>query len=329
MDTQQVENSPSGRGRDAEWPSRIPGLGWKDILWRVYREIGSDRIMLVAAGVTFYLMLAIFPALVAFVSLYGLVADPTTITQHVSFLSGLLPEAGLELLRDQLSRLAESGGNALSFGFVLGLLFSLWSANAGVKALFDALNIAYEEREKRGFTRLNLLSLGFTLGAMLLAAVLMISIGLAPAMLALLNFEQHAETLIRLTRWPITFVIVAVATSLVYRYGPSRERAKWRWISWGAALTTLVWFGASFAFSLYLQNFASYDATYGSLGTIIAFMMWIWISAMILLVGAEINAEMEHQTERDSTIGEEKPVGDRGAVVADTLGEPADREENR
>ncbi|WP_274424240.1 YihY/virulence factor BrkB family protein [Chelativorans sp. YIM 93263] len=329
MGKQQMENSPAGRGREAEWPAQIPGLGWKDILWRVFREIGSDRIMLVAAGVTFYLMLAIFPALVAFVSLYGLVADPTTIAQHISLLSGLLPEAGLELLRDQLNRLAEGDGNALSFGFLSGLLFSLWSANAGVKALFDALNVAYEEQEKRGFIALTLLSFGFTLGAMLIAAVLIFSIGLAPAMLALLDFEQHAETLIRLTRWPITFAIVAIATSVVYRYGPSRERAKWRWISWGAALTTLVWFGASFAFSLYLQNFASYDATYGSLGTIIAFMMWIWISAMILLIGAEINAEMEHQTGRDSTVGEEKPIGHRGAVVADTLGESADREEDR
>lgn len=285
--------------------------------------------MLVAAGVTYYLILALFPALVAFVSLYGLFADPNLVSQHVSLLSGMLPQAGLELLRDQLNRLAERSGNALSFGFIFGILLALWSANAGVKALFDALNVAYEEREKRGFILLTLLTLTFTLGAMLVAFTLILAIGIAPAVLAFLNLEQTSEALIRLLRWPVMLLIVAAATSIVYRYGPSRERAKWRWISWGGALTTLVWFAASYAFSIYLQNFASYDATYGSLGTAIAFMVWIWISTMILLLGAELNAEMEHQTGRDSTVGEPKAFGERGAVVADTLGEPANGEERQ
>jgi membrane protein len=313
-----------GRGRDAEWPSDFSATGWKDILWRVVSEVSEDRILLIAAGATFYLLLALFPALAAFVSLYGFVADPTTIADHIAFLGGFLPTGALDFLRSQLQALTQQNTSALSVSFVVGLLVALWSANAGMKTLFDALNIAYEEDEKRSFIWLNVQSLLFTLAAIVLGILLIICVGVVPAVLAFLRLGDSTELIIRVLRWPVTVVFIAIAITVIYRFGPSRNAAKWRWISWGGALTTIVWLAASLGFSYYLENFADYNATYGSLGAVIGFMMWTWISVIILLIGAELNAEMEHQTARDSTVGTPKPIGRRGASMADTLGKAAD-----
>jgi len=311
----------SGRGRRADTPSKIPLEGWKDILWRTWAEFSADRITLIAAGATFYLLLALFPALAAFVSMYGFVADPVTIADHIAFLGGVLPSGGIELIRTQLTALATQNEAALSFAFIFGLLFALWSANNGIKTLFEALNVAYDETEKRAFFRLNLITLGFTLGAIVIAILFIVSVGVVPAVLAFVGFGTVAETLISLARWPVLFGAAALGISVLYRYGPSRERAKWRWVTWGSALATAVWLIASVLFSWYLTNFADYNATYGSLGAVIGFMMWTWISVVILLLGAELNAEIEHQTARDSTTGPEKPMGERGATMADTIGE--------
>jgi len=310
-----------GRGRQADTPSKIPFEGWKDILWRTWAEFSADRITLIAAGATFYLLLALFPALAAFVSMYGFVADPVTIADHIAFLGGVLPSGGIELIRTQLTALATQNEAALSFAFIFGLLFALWSANNGIKTLFEALNVAYDETEKRSFFRLNLITLGFTLGAIVIAILFIVSVGVVPAVLAFVGLGTVAETLISLARWPVLFGAAALGISILYRYGPSRERAKWRWVTWGSALATAVWLIASVLFSWYLTNFADYNATYGSLGAVIGFMMWTWISVVILLLGAELNAEIEHQTARDSTTGSEKPMGDRGATMADTIGE--------
>lgn len=313
-----------GRGRDAETPSEIPARGWKDIGWRVYRSLAEDRLLLVSAGASFYLLLALFPALAAFVSLYGFVADPRTIADHVAFLGGLLPSGGLDIIKSQLQSLARQDEQALSWGFISGLALALWSANAGVKSLFEGLNVAYGETEKRSFLWLNTISLTFTAGAMAIGVVMLVSVGVVPAALALLRLDHLTETLVSLLRWPVLLFMVAAAISLVYRFGPSREDARWRWVGWGSGLATVVWIVASWGFSFYLQNFADYNATYGSLGAIIGFMMWTWISVVILLVGAELNAEMEHQTARDTTTGAPRPLGERGAVMADTIGEPSD-----
>ena len=280
--------------------------------------------MLIAAGVTFYLLLALFPALAAFVSLYGFVADPTTIAEHVSYLGGLLPNAGLEIIEQQLKALVSRDAEALGVGFLVGLVIALWSANNGVKALFDAMNVAYEEVEKRSFVRLNLLSAMFTLGAIVIATAMLVAVGIVPALLALLHLEGWTEVLIAIGRWPLLLASIWFGISLIYRYGPSRNNAKWRWLNWGSALATIVWLSASAGFSYYLQNFADYNATYGSLGAVIGLMMWTWISMIILIVGAEINAEMERQTENDTTVGPPAPMGQRGAVVADTIGRPSD-----
>lgn len=307
-------------GRVANTPSELPMAGWKDILWRVWSGVNENRVMLVAGGVTFYLLLALFPALAAFVSLYGFVADPRTIANQITQLNGLLPAAALDLIEAQLASLLAAGNQALGIGFLVGLGIALWSANNGIKALFDAMNIAYRETEKRGFVKLNLWSAAFTIGALLIGVLLLLAVGVIPAMLALLHIEGWAETLFAIGRWPLLIGAVWSGISLIYRYGPSRRIAKWRWLNWGAAIATLVWIAVSWAFSFYLQHFANYNATYGSLGAVIGLMMWLWISVIVLIVGAEINAEMEHQTARDSTVGAPKPMGQRGAVVADTLG---------
>ncbi|WEX09744.1 YihY/virulence factor BrkB family protein [Chelativorans sp. AA-79] len=314
------------RGRGAYWPSQIPITGWKDVAWRVRQGIGADRVLLIAAGVTFYLLLALFPALAAFVSLYGFFAEPDRVTDHIAFLGGLLPSAALDIIRQQMEALATQDRSALSFGFIFGLVIALWSANGGIKALFQAMNVAYGEEEKRGFVKLNLLSLAFTLGAILLGIGFILAVGIVPALLALLQLGRWAELAVTLLRWPLLMILIIVGIALLYRFGPSREQARWRWLSWGAVFATIVWVAASLAFSFYLQNFADYNATYGSLGAVIGLMMWIWISVAILIIGAEIDAEIEHQTTRDSTTGRSKPIGERGAVVADTKGEAAPRD---
>lgn len=327
MERDDAETAPAGvspmsegRGRRADTPAEIPRRGWKEIALRVARKIGRDNVFLVAAGVTFYLLLALFPALAAFVSIYGFVADPRTIADHIAFLGGLLPAEGLELIRNQLNALLRQDRDSLGFGFLLGLGVALWSANNSMKALFEAMNVAYGEKEKRSFIKLHLVTFSFTLGAFAIGILFLLSVGIVPAALALLQLDRWTELLVMTGRWPALLLAVGFAIGLLYRYGPSRATAKLRWVTWGSALATLVWIAASVGFSFYLENFANYNATYGALGAVIGLMMWSWISVMIVIVGAEINAEIEHQTARDSTLGEPKPMGKRGAHVADTLG---------
>ncbi|WP_099868127.1 YihY/virulence factor BrkB family protein [Pararhizobium haloflavum] len=320
MNDSTTNTAPESRGRRADSPRQIPKRGWWDIGWRIWRNIGDNRIMLVAAGATFYLLLALFPALAAFVSLYGLVADPVSIGDQIAFLGRLLPSGSLDIIESQLDALASQDASALSFGFVAGLVIALWSANNGIKTLFDALNIVYNEREKRSFIRLNLFSAVFTMGGILIGIVLIVSVGVVPAIIAFLRLGDYVDLLIATLRWPVMLVFVLTGISLLYRFGPSRKRAKWRWLVPGALFATIFWIIASAAFSYYLQNFADYNATYGSLGAVIGFMTWTWISVIILLVGAQLNAEIEHQTANDTTVGSAAPIGKRGAFMADEIG---------
>lgn len=318
------ENAEPGRGRDAESPGEIPAKGLRDVFWRVVDAVIVDRVTLIAAGVTYFLLLSLFPALGALVALYGFVADPTTIMGHIGFLASIFPPGSFDLILDQLTSLTQQKPSALSFAFVTGLVIALWSANSGMKALFDAMNVAYQEAEKRSFVRLNLLSLAFTFGALLIAIVLIAAIGLVPAALAYFWLDRWQELLARFARWPFILVFVGCGIAVIYRYGPSREQAKVRWLSWGVVFSTILWLAASIMFSFYLENFANYNATYGTLGALIGLMVWLWISVIILIVGAELNAELEHQTVRDSTTGPPEPMGARGAFVADTVGKAAD-----
>jgi membrane protein len=289
------------RGRSVDSPAKSPFGAWMDVLWRVYNEFVADRITLIAAGATYYLLLALFPALAAFVSLYGFVADPVTIADHIAFLGSVLPSGGLDLIRTQLQSLAKQNNAALSFAFIFGLLFAFWSANSGIKTLFEALNVAYDETEKRSFVRLNLISLTFTLGGMAIGILFIICVGIVPAILAFAGLSGLQEILVSLLRWPILIVVSIAAISILYRYGPSRERATRRWVTGGSVFASIAWLITSILFSWYLTNFADYNATYGSLGAVIGFMLWTWISVVILLTGAELDAELEHQKRgRDS-----------------------------
>ena len=308
-----------GRGRSAEKPSDIPARGWKDILWRVYAGISDDRILANAAAVTFYALLALFPAIAALVSIYGFFADPASIEQHLDSMSGVLPGGAIDVIRDQLSRLAAEPRGTLGLSFLLGLIISLWSANGGIKALFDALNVVYEEKEKRSFFRLNAVTLGFTVAMIgFLIAALACIVALPVALNYLPGFVGFV---LNIVRWPVMLVLVALALACIYRYGPSRDEPKWRWITWGSALAALAWLGFSAVFSFYAGNFGTFNKTYGSLGAVIGFMMWMWLSVAVILVGAKLNAETEHQTARDTTEGTPEPIGARRAKMADTVGQ--------
>jgi membrane protein len=313
-----------GRGRDASKPSEIPAKGWKDILWRVYNNISEHRVISIAAGVTFFVLLAIFPAIAALVAIYGLASDPATIGQHLNDLSTVMPGGATEIIGDQLQRLTSQPSSKLSFALLAGMAVSLWSANAGMKALFDALNVVYGEKEKRSFIRLNLVSLAFTLGAIALLMIALGVIAVLPAILGSLGLSRLLEWLIEIGKWPVLLLVIAAATSLIYREGPSREKPKWRWVTWGSAFAGIAWLLTSILFSWYASHFGSYNKTYGSLGAAIGFMTWMWLSFVMILLGAELDAEMEHQTALDTTTGPPRPLGQRGARVADTVGQPSE-----
>jgi membrane protein len=309
-----------GRGRHAHRPLRIPLRGWKDVLVRTYREIQDDRLLALAAGVAFYSLIALFPAVAAGVSSYALFADAATVSKHLAVAADIVPTGGLDILRDEITRIAAKSDGRLTFGFLLGLGIALWSANAGMKAIFDALNIIYDEDEKRGLIRLNLVSLFFTICAIAGAGLAIALVVVFPLFLAAFGVTSSDHPIVAYLRWPVLFLLIIFALGVLYRYGPSRRRAKWRWISVGSIFAALAWLVMSALFSWYLGNFANYNATYGALGAVVGLMMWMWLSIIVVLVGAELNSEVEHQTARDSTVGREKPLGARGAVMADTVG---------
>ena len=309
------------RGRVAGSPTEIPAQGWKDIVWRAYEEMNKDRILAVAAGVTYFGLLALFPAVTALVSLYGLFADAATINDHLTTLSGFLPGGALDVIGEQVKRITAQGEGTLGFAFFFGLALSLWSANAGMKALFDALNVAYDEEEKRGFIALNLTSLTFTLGAIVFALLAVGGIVVIPVGLKFIGLGSFVEWILWLARWPALLAVIILGLAVLYRYGPSRDKAEWKWITPGSIFAAVVWIVASMLFSWYVGNFGNYNETYGSLGAVIGFMTWMWLSTTIVLVGAELNAEIEHQTTEDTTAGPSQPLGTRGAEMADTVGE--------
>jgi membrane protein len=320
ISTQVHRATERGRGRRATAPWQIPWAGWKDILWRVYASINDNRLLAVAAGVVFYSLLAIFPAIAAFVSLYGLIADASTIDSHLSLAAGIFPSGAVDILHEQIARLTAKTDAKLGLGFVTGLAIALWSANAGMKGIIDALNVVYDEKEKRSFVKLNLLSLLFTVIAILSLMIALAAVVIAPIVFSAVGLSSLLGLAIAVLRWPLLLVLAAVALAAIYRYGPSRTEARWQWLSVGSVAAAIAWLIGSVLFSWYIAHFGAYNATYGSLGAAVGMMMWMWISAIVILLGGELNAEIEHQTAHDSTVGSEKPLGERGAVMADTIG---------
>lgn len=309
-----------GRGRRSAHPLRIPWKGWTDIFWRTYQRIWDDRLLAIAAGVVFFGLLAVFPAITALVSCYGLFADPTTIGNNLRTLSVMLPDGSYQIVQDQIVRVLSKGDTALGVTFLFGLALALWSANAGVKAIIDALNVVYDEKEKRGFFRLTLLSLTFTVGG-IMALLVMVGVVIAlPLALDHIGLAEESKPVVSLARWPLMLVSLVFGLGILYRFGPSRRAARWEWLSIGTLVAALLWIAGSSLLSWYLSNFANYNATYGSLGAAIGLMMWMWMSSIIVLLGAELNSEIEHQTAVDTTIGGRQRIGARGAAMADTVG---------
>jgi membrane protein len=312
------------RGRSADRPADIPMRGWGDIVFRIYHSISEDRILAMAGGVTFFVLLAIFPGIAGVVSLYGLFADPASIAGHLGMAAGILPEGGLQIVREQIQTLTSQPPRRLGLTLLVSLAISLWSANGGIKALFDALNGVYGEKEKRNFFKLNAISLTFTFGLLLFIIAAIGLITLLPLVLQLIGVGDISGFLLKISRWPVLLIVVGFVLALIYRFGPSRDRPKWRWITPGSVFAAVVWLAASALFSWYAENFGSYNKTYGSLGAAIGLMTWLWLSNIVILIGGKLNAATEHQTAKDTTEGEPRPLGHRGAYVADTVGK-ADR----
>lgn len=309
-----------GRGREARTPADIPAKGWRDILWRVWAALGQDNVSIIAAGVAFYGMLAVFPAITSFVSIYGLMADPADVQAQFASLKGVIPDEAWKLLNDQLTAVASSSQSGLGIGAAIGVIIALWSGGAGIRALMTALNIAYREDETRSFVSFYGTALLFTLGIVVIGMFSLGVIVVVPIALGLIKLGAITEALIKVAPWLVLGAVITVALGALYRHGASRKAPKTRWVSPGAILATLLWMLSSILFSFYVANFASYNQTYGSLGAVVILLMWFWISAYIVLLGAELNAEMEHQTAEDTTEGRRKPIGKRGAYVADHVG---------
>lgn len=314
-----------GRGRRATTPTDIPSRGWKDIAARTMAEAKADNVPLLAAGVAFFALLAFVPAVVAFVSVYGLVADPAEVTRQVGDLLAAAPTEVRELVQSQLEAVAAQSSSAIGIGLVGGLAAALWSASSGMKHVVSALNAAYDEEEGRRFLKLRGLALLLTVGAILFLATSVFLLTVVPALLDGSPLGDGAELALTVLRWPLLAIAFAAALAVLYRYAPDRDDAEWRWVTPGAALATVLWLIASGGFSLYVGSFGSYNETYGSLAGIVVVMLWLFITAYVVLLGAELDAEMERQTLADTTEGHDEPIGRRDAKAADTVGATAEQ----
>jgi membrane protein len=306
----QATRSCSGPSSDPTAPKSPPGKPDPRALWQIAKNvvarIGKDNLTLVAAGVAFYAMTAIFPALAAFVSVYGLFADPHSVQAQIAGFSGLLPANSLKLLTDALQSFSSKSSSSLNLALVVSLALAIWSAKAGVSALITGLNIANETDERRSLIVQQLVALALTLGAILFAVLAFAAVALLPIVINIFPASGAMKTMLGLGRWPLLAVMVSVALAIVYRFGPSRETPRWRWITWGAATATVLWIIGSAAFSFYASHFGSYDATYGSLAAPVVLLLWFWVSALTVLLGAEIDAELEHA---DGTAARRQPEG--------------------
>jgi membrane protein len=280
--------------RHIEPPAQISSRSWQDLLLRVWHGIAADRILLVAAGVAFYAILALFPGIGAIISIYGLFADPSHIVAQFDSLSGVAPAGAVDVLREELTRLAHQGRAALGFGFAVSLVIGLWSANAGMSALFQALAAVYEEKGRRNLIRYYAMTLGFTAGTIVLVLLSLVILIALPLVLDHILAPGATAVALKIIRWPILLVLVALALAVIYR--PCSGRSRWRWITGGSAFAAVAWLAASALFSWYVTHFGSYNRTYGSLGAIIGFMSWMWVSIIVVLVGAKLDAELERRT---------------------------------
>lgn len=313
--TSTTQHEPPGA--DAERPSQIPPRGWLAVLKRTFAEMGRDHLTLLAGGVAYAWFMALFPGLIAAVLTYGLVTDPADVQRQIDNLLAGLPADAQSLLADQMSALATTSSSGLGVGLILSIALALWSASAGIAGLLEAVNLAYDEEETRGFVKKRGLALLLTLGFLVFLAIAIGLVAVVPVALDQLGLGVVAEVAVQIARWGGLVMLMILALGVVYRVGPDRDSARVRWVSTGAVTATLLWVAASVAFSLYVDNFGSYGKTYGSLAGVVVLLLWLWITALMVLLGAELNAESEGQTRHDTTTGDPQPLGERGAVKAD------------
>ncbi len=316
------EGAPSPEelpGIHAEKPTDIPWRGWKQIVKRAWAENKADNMPIIAGGVAFFGFLSIFPALIALLSLYGLVATPETVARQVESLSAQLPESAAQIISEQLNAIVANSGRALTFGLIVSILAALWSASGGVGNLITAVNLAYDEVETRNFVKLKLMSLGMVLGSIVFVLITFGLVAVVPAVLHALPLGVVGTILAQVVRWVLLLAVFAGALAALYRLAPDRDAPRFSWVSLGAVVVTVVWAIVSVGFSLYVDNFGSYDKTYGAIAGVIVLMLWLYLTCYLVLLGAEINAEAEHQTAYDTTEGEPQPMGTRDAEMADTL----------
>jgi membrane protein len=317
-------------GGEAERPTQIPARGWLQVAKRGWKEAKADHVPLLSAGVAYHASMAIFPALIALVAIYGLFADPATIATQLNSLTEALPPDARKIIIDQVTMLAARRA-ALSIGLIIAVLIALWSASGGISNLLSAVNAAYDEEEKRGFIKKRLLSLGLTIAAIVFMVIMLSIVAVLPALLKSVFGTGALRWVFQILGWLILVVLVMAALAIIYRLGPERDAPKMKWVSVGALVATLIWLLASIGFSIYSSTFGNYAKTYGVFAGIVVLLFWLWLTAYAILLGAEINAEAEQQTIRDTTKGQEQPLGERGAVKADSIpsGDPETPQQER
>ena len=316
----EIAEAQPGRGRDATHPHGIPARGWKDIALRVAGQVSKDHVLLIAAGVAFYGLLAVFPAITALMSITGLLYEPQELVSALEGVTAVVPSDVSEILMAQATEVAGSQQGGLTLGLVLGLGIALWSASAGVGSLIEGINFAYDEKETRSFVKLKALTILMTVLIILGVLVAAVLIVVVPIMLSFVAFAPWVERLIQWVKYIPLALLVIFGLGVLYRYGPDRETAKIRWLAPGTLIAALLWLIASIGFSVYVSNFGSYNETFGSIAGVVVMLLWMWISAVVILLGAELNSEIEAQTARDTTTGIREPMGHRGAVKADNVG---------
>lgn len=318
MMAQTKKTVPGPHGRRAKQPWRLPAKGWLEVANRVRKQIGKDHIGLIAAGCAFYGLLALFPAIAAAIAIWGLVADPNQIVSQIDGFTRTLPPDAAQIIHEQAAAAASSDSGALITA-MLAILVGVYSASKGTKSLTEGLNIAYDEDERRPFFRQTILNLGLTLGAVigLIAAVMLIVV--VPVTLTFVGLGAITEVMGQVLRWVVLLGGATVAFGVLYWVGPNRERARWQWVTPGALIGVVLWVAGSGLFSIYVAKMASYDSTYGALGSVVVLLMWLWLTAFAALIGAEVNCELEKQTARDTTTGPPEPMGERGAYAADMV----------
>lgn len=308
-----------GRGRNADKPTDVPKQGWLDVLSRTKQQLSEDNLSIVAAGVAFYGFVAVVPAIAVMVAIYGLIANPSQVAEHVAALTNVLPADVVPLLNEQMVRIASDSTTA-GIGAIIGVVIALYSSANATKALITGMNIAYGEKEERNFLKLTAVAMGLTLAAIVGVIVAVGLVAVLPTVLDRLHLTGSVELMLNILRWPLVIGGFVAALAIMYRYGPDRDNAKWRWISPGAGVAALLWLIGSALFSLYVSKAGTYDEVYGPLGAVVVFLMWLYLTAFVVLIGAELNAELERQTTKDTTEGEQKPMGQRDAHAADTVG---------